>query len=264
MSSKSEKRTRFEQTVAAVQSRYSVRSLRPAREVPLRFDQPHVATGFAALDAITGCGGIPLGAITLLSGKSTSGKLTLAYKVLCNLQRPSRAMIVHNVAVLDQTYTLDPDYMVRCGLDLEHVLIVRPQTAQHAVDLMRDLVSEYPLGAVLVEDLPEIRANEQDNRYFDAALPQLHMLYQRLGCALIVLDEPHPPWQRLLPRGRSAIGNYVGLHVDLQHEQWERPGGKLKGYRAIARVVKSRWARSGGTALLEIIFNGTVRAAPTW
>ena len=48
------------------------------------------STSFPALDAITGCQGVPLGDITLFSGRTTSGKLTLAYKTLMNARPPTR------------------------------------------------------------------------------------------------------------------------------------------------------------------------------
>ncbi len=98
---------------------------------------PHVATGFATLDQMTGCQGIPLGAITLLSGRTTSGKLTLAYKLLANAQRASHGGVAYTVGLVDLNRTADPDYLARCGVDLEHLLVARPQTSQQAVDHAR-------------------------------------------------------------------------------------------------------------------------------
>jgi hypothetical protein len=40
---------------------------------------PHFSTGFAQVDRLTGCDGIPCGAITLLSDYTTPGNLTVAY-----------------------------------------------------------------------------------------------------------------------------------------------------------------------------------------
>ncbi len=74
------------QTVEAIQRQHGVKALQQgARHSP----KPEVAisTGFPQLDALTGCNGMPLGLMSLMSGHSTSGKLTVAYKLLVNAQK---------------------------------------------------------------------------------------------------------------------------------------------------------------------------------
>lgn len=57
---------------------------------------PHLSTGFSTLDTLSGCGGVPLGHMTLLSGAYTSGVETVAYKTIAAAQRvyPKQAMAV--------------------------------------------------------------------------------------------------------------------------------------------------------------------------
>lgn len=81
------KRRVLESTVALLQHRYGAQAIQRAADVAQPKKPESVATGFAALDAITGCQGIPLGALTLLSGAATSGIVTLAYKVLLHAQQ---------------------------------------------------------------------------------------------------------------------------------------------------------------------------------
>src|SRR5688572_21140837 len=114
-------RQRLEQAVAALEDQYGNGVLRRANELASRV--AHVPTGFAALDALTGCGGVPLGAMTLVSGVSTSGKLTIGYKVLAACQQVYPRQ---TVALVDLHASADPDYLVRAGVDLERLLVVRP------------------------------------------------------------------------------------------------------------------------------------------
>lgn len=81
------RRRQLEQTVAALRTRYGDGVLRRASELSSVRSVPHIPTGFGELDALTGCGGVPQGALTLLRGRTTSGKLTLAYKTLASLHR---------------------------------------------------------------------------------------------------------------------------------------------------------------------------------
>ncbi len=80
------KQRRLESAVAGLQLRHGDKAVRKASELASFSTPPHIATGFGALDALTGCAGFPLRASTLLTGQMTSGKLTLAYKTLVNAQ----------------------------------------------------------------------------------------------------------------------------------------------------------------------------------
>jgi RecA/RadA recombinase len=64
--------------------------------------------------------------MTLLSGRTTSGKLTVAYKVLASAQRSPHGAVAYTVALFDLTRTADPDYLARCGVDLDALLVARP------------------------------------------------------------------------------------------------------------------------------------------
>ncbi|HEY3341710.1 MAG TPA: hypothetical protein VGK81_06815, partial [Anaerolineae bacterium] len=238
------------------------RIIQPAAEMPRQAIPPHVATGFKQLDAITGCGGVPLSAITLFSGPTTSGKMTLAYKVLANAQE-SLSRRKRNVAILDLTCTANPDYLARCGVDLEYLLFARAPSPLQAVDAVFDL-ARGGQSLLLVDGLGDLLRDRATARYFDSALPELKMMLAGLSCAVIFVDEVRPPWLRHLKLDSSAILHSAALHVELRRERWIERERELIGYGALAQVVKTRWGRSGQTAPVEIIFNGTVRARDTW
>ncbi len=246
------KSQRLEKSIGMLQVRYGPRVVQPARDLT-RQVVPHVSTGFASLDAITGCNGIPLGAITLFTGQTTSGKLTVAYKVIANAQRARRN---RGVAILDLTYTANPDYLTRCGVDLEYLLFARTPTPAQAIDVIFDLVHSG-LRLLVVDGLPNLRRDAPAVSRFDAALPELKVLLASLPCAVIVVDEPRAPWLRWLGPASSAIGHCAALHIELKRERWLERGRDLIGYRAQAQVMKSRWASAGQTAPVEIILDTT-------
>lgn len=252
---------RLEKSIGLLQERYGVRIVQAASSLP-RQTYPHVPTGFSRLDAITGCRGVPLGAITLITGRTTSGKVTLAYKVLANAQR-SAMQRRRGVAILDLTSTANPDYLARCGIDLEYLLFARAPSRQQAIEVIFDL-ARAGLRLLLVDGLADLLRDRAAARHFDAQLPELKILLASLPCAVIFLDETQPPWLRWLQLKSSAIAHCAALHIDLKREQWIERARELVGYRANAEVVKSRWAPSGQMAPLEIVFNGTVHARETW
>ena len=69
----------LDKSIGLLQARYGPRVVQSASAVPRRSAPPHVPRGFKQLDAITGCGGIPLSAITLKAdvlGRTTSEERT--------------------------------------------------------------------------------------------------------------------------------------------------------------------------------------------
>ncbi|HEY3341191.1 MAG TPA: hypothetical protein VGK81_04195 [Anaerolineae bacterium] len=251
---------RLDKSISLLQTRYGPRAVQPASTMPRQQIPPHISTGFTQLDAITGCAGIPLSAITLFTGQTTSGKLTLAYTVLANAQHARRK---RGVAILDLTYTANPDYLVRCGVDLEYCLFARAPSPLQTVDVIFDLVRSE-LRLLVVDGLPDLLRDAAVARRFDAALPELQVMLASLPCAVIFMDEPRAPWLRWLRLGSSAIAHCAALHVDLKREQWLERRRELIGYRAQAQVMKSRWARSGQTAPVEIVFDGANHTRGSW
>ena len=72
-----------------------------------------ISSGFAALDAILGLGGLPRAATTAIHGQGTSGKTTLALQAVAQAQAAGGI-----VAYLDHARSLDPVEAVARGVGL--------------------------------------------------------------------------------------------------------------------------------------------------
>ena len=259
------KRRRLDNAVATVQQRHGPQALRQGGELARSPIIPHIATGFAALDAMTGCQGFPLGAITLLSGRTTSGKLTVAYKLLANAQRDMHGHVAHPVGLLDLSHTADPDYMARCGIDLDALLVARPQPGPQTIHMLGDLLQARQLRAVVLDSLADLATDRATLRQINAVLGKLQQILRATGSTLLLLDDPRPPWLRWLNLDSSSQVRWcAALHIEMQREQWLRQDNAVVGYRAQARLLKSRWVYGPRRAPVEIVFNGTVRAHETW
>jgi RecA/RadA recombinase len=203
---------------------------------------------------------VPRNALTLLSGRSTSGKLTLAYKTLACASRAGTTQPL--VGVMDLSRATDPDYLARCGVQLKQLVLARPESSAQAAELALSLVQharKHNIVALLIDDINSLMEHAVAQAQFG---PQLAGLAARSGCAVIALDEARSAWQRLFRD--NAIQQNSALHIELKREAWLERDGELTGYRARAEVVKSRWARGQQSALIAIEFNGTVQARDTW
>jgi hypothetical protein len=251
----------LEHAVAALEARHGGGVLRRATE--LAPNVPHLSTGFSALDSLTGCGGIPLGAMTVLSGFSTSGKLTIAYKTLANAQQ---AYQKQTVALIDLHASADPDYLVRIGIDLERLLLVRPTIDKQAIDVLVDLAATRKVRTIVVNSLADYQNERRTYRYLTATLGRLQQALRSTRSALIWIDDPAAPWLRWFNLDQSkSVRQFAALHIEMQLEHWlTSKSGILRGYAARAKLHKSRWTRAGRSVPLEIEFNGTIKARQTW
>jgi len=259
------KRRRLEEAVATVQQRHGAQSLRQGGEFARSPSIPHISTGFAALDAMTGCHGVPLAAVSLLSGRTTSGKLTVAYKLLANAQRDLYGNVAYPVGLIDLSRTADPDYLARCGIHLDALLVARPQIGPQTIQMVGDLLQTRRLRAVVVDSLADLATDRSALRQLNAVLGKLQQILRAVGSTLILIDDPRPPWLRWLNLDPSNQVRWcAALHIEMQREQWLRQGNAVVGYRAQARLLKSRWVYGLRSAPVEIVFNGTVQARETW
>jgi hypothetical protein len=253
----SRKKRNLESAVAALEQRHGPGVVRRASTLTRPARPPSISTGIPQLDAATGCAGLPIGYITLLSGRVTSGKTTIAYLALANAQAPAQRNQPSNiVALLDLAHNCDPDYAQSCGVDLDHLLLIRPHPGPDVVALLLELLRGHPLRAILVNSLPDLTYNRPAYYRLNAALPSLNQRLRTAGCALIFLDDPSPRWLRWLHWDRSwAVRQRAALHIQMQRESL-LDDGRNTGYAARAAVLHSRWPRPGHEPLIQIMFNG--------
>src|SRR3954463_10260305 len=87
-------------------------------------DDRVIHTGFAALDAILGPGGLPRSASVAIRGDGSSGRTTLVHRLAAEAQAQGSI-----VAWLDLSRSFDPVEAVARGIRLEWVVVFTPETA---------------------------------------------------------------------------------------------------------------------------------------
>ena len=157
----SRRQRKLDVVVAGLQLQYGPRAVRRAAGRPVE-PIPCIATTFPELDAAlvpNGArgGGLPRGRISEIIGPATSGKVTLAAKVLAAAQRERDAI----VAWLDLARTCDPDYLDRCGLDLDRLLIVHPRDSADALAIALHLVESNTLAALVFDGLADLLPSDE-------------------------------------------------------------------------------------------------------
>ncbi len=230
--------------MARLQLRYGPRALNRAALPPVPAAVPHIATTFGALDAALGIGGLPRGRISEIIGPATSGKITLAAKVLAAAQRDPQALVVW----LDLGRACDPDYLHRCGLDLERLLIVRPESGADALAITLHLVESNALAALVFDGLADLETEAEP--FLTGTLERLATLVTHTEMVLLFLVEPHAQYR--------TLAHLATVRLEIRNERWLRRNGDVRGYEGQVRVLKHKLAPAGASVPIHITFNGTV------
>lgn len=269
---KRKRQPQLDMTVAALQRRYgpwAVARGTPSRIAGSAAATASVPTGFATLDRALGLGGLPKGGICELVGPATSGKTTLALKILAQAQRGGREMGGSEtrpyrvggaqgenlVGYIDQARYFDADYAYRCGVDLSRLLTGAPQDLAEALAMVESLARSGSLAALVLDTLDFLWDDPGAAHSLAATLNRLRAPLARSGTILLVLhDSPDAQSPAL-----SALGHSSNVRLQVVRERWIRLHGDVRGYEARVEVLKNRLGPAGQVVKLEIEFNGTVQ-----
>ena len=209
-----------------------------------RPDDRVIRTGFAALDAILGPGGLPKSASVAIRGEGTSGRTTLSLRVVAEAQAQGSV-----VAWLDLSRSFDPVEAVARGVDLEWLVVITPASLDEGLSIAGSLLAGRSVD-LLVLDLPGGRLARTDtpSRIGDR-LHRLAALARRAETLLLILDAPG------LGGGlATAVAGSTGIRLELARRSWVRLGRDVVGQRTEALVAHNRHGPPGRRATLRILY----------
>lgn len=202
-------------------------AVRPSDEV--------ISTGFAALDAILGLGGLPRQLTAVFRGAGTSGKTTLALRTIAEAQAQGAI-----AAWLDGSRSLDPLEAMARGVDLRWLIVLRPHDPTEGFWLAGSLLAGRTVDLLVVDLPPRLGA------VHEPLLRRLAAHARRLGVRLILLA---PPDAGSL---QGALAEVAGLRLELERRAWIRLGRDIVGQHTAVTVAKDRSGAPGRQAELEI------------
>ena len=211
-------------------------------------DDRIIHTGFAALDAILGPGGLPRSASVAIRGDGSSGRTTLALRVAAEAQTAGSV-----VAWLDLSRSFDPVEAVARGVRLEWLVVITPAGLDEGLSIVGSLLAGRSVD-MLVLDLPGARLAKTDKpaRIADR-LHRLAALARRAETLLLILDAPS---LGKTPAGglATAVDQSTGIRLELARRSWVRLGRDVVGQRTEALVAHNRHGPPGRKATLRILY----------
>src|ERR1700746_2216789 len=89
-----------------------------------------IPTGAISFDAALGVGGFPRGRVVEIFGPESSGKTTIALRVIAEAQKTGGV-----AAFVDAEHALDPQYAKKLGVDVENLLVSQPDYGEQALEI---------------------------------------------------------------------------------------------------------------------------------
>lgn len=106
-------------------------------------------SGSLTVDLALGRGGLPRGRIIEVFGPEMSGKTTMCFLHIAQVQRANEGYCVF----VDAEHAFDPKLAAEYGVDLESLIYINPKTAENAVDAIDALVRSGEVRLIVVDSV---------------------------------------------------------------------------------------------------------------
>jgi recombination protein RecA len=222
-----------------------------------------IATGSPTLDVALGVGGIPRGRITEVYGPEGAGKTTLALSIIAQAQQHGGTG-----CFIDAEHALDLAWAATTGVDLERLVVCRPEYGEQALEVASLLIGSGSLDVLVIDSIAALvpkaeLAGEMGQRHagvqanlLSQALRKLAGPIARAGTAVLVTNQLR---QRagtagtpVYTAGGRALGYYASVRLELLPLGPLREGGRVVGSRVRVQITKNKVAPAWQSAELAV------------
>jgi len=155
-------------------------------------------------------------------------------------------------AYVDLRHAVDLDGLARCGVSFDSLVILRPLSFQHALEMTRDLLRGGGVSVVIFDRIHAVSLLAEGDclHKLDRAMREWNSILHRSLCTFIFLTETTPSctYPPAIP-----LPHFASLRLSFAWQGWLYRGPRVVGFASEVTVLKNRAGPSGRSALIEVI-----------
>lgn len=223
---------------------------------------PVISTGSLKLDLALGIGGLPKGRIVEIYGREASGKTTLALHIIKEAQK-----LGGYCAYLDVENAMDPLLAESMGVDTDHLLISRPDSAENLLSAVNTLTKSGSVDVIVVDSVAALvpqreldlhiggTCKDLQSLIMTQALRKIHASLCQSETLIIFVNQVRLNGNAdEVTCGGNALRFYAAVRLRLGRMGLLKTDDKVTGLGVCVQVVKNKLAPAMKKVELEIEF----------
>lgn len=208
-----------------INKKFGVGTIRSANEF-IRLDR--VSTGVFAIDVEIG-GGIPKGRVVIFAGNESTGKTTVAKLTIAQFQNTCKNCLSivdtcscgdtkpHKAVFVDIEGAFDSNWFAKLGGNLDELLLLQPEFAEQAVDIVEALIRTGEVDIIVVDSIAMLSPSAEIEKSAEDFLVGAHArltnrMMRSIQASLnsLGMSTKHKPAIVLINQFRTNVGVMYG------------------------------------------------------